>query len=58
MGMRLQRQSTVFPTYVGVNRGASLLRNLSARVPHVCGGEPRYVRLKMTPTTCSPRMWG
>ena len=33
-------QTTIFPTYVGVNRSSRSTGSTCLNFPHVCGGEP------------------
>jgi len=48
----------VFPTPVGMNRNAAIIRYFRAGVPHARGDEPNFSERPDAVNRCSPRPWG
>ena len=54
----MPNRPNVFPTGVGMNRGASIRDVFNIGVPHGCGDEPPITEIQYGNYKCSPRVWG
>ena len=51
-------QTTVCPTYVGMNRRSVLCLDADYGMPHACGDEPTMAQTAIATIGYAPRMWG